>query len=69
MKKLLSMVLLLMGVVGLSACGLTASQDELLTSNQEIYAFSAISSTSLLAQGYESQPLPYQLGDTDETLI
>ena len=69
MKKLVVAFLALLGVLTLSACNTQASQNNVLASNTDIYAFSAISSTSLLSQGSQTQPLAKTLGDSEDTLI
>ena len=69
MKKLVIALLAIVGLFALSACNTQGNINELLASNQEIYAFSAISSTSLLSQDSTAQPLTMKLNDTEDTLI
>lgn len=69
MKKLFVAILALVGIFTLAACNTQGTVNEVLASNKDIYAFSAISSTSLLTQDQTAQPMSMQLVDAEETLI
>jgi len=69
MKKLMIMILSVLGFIGLAACNFTGTQNDLFASNEDIYLFSAVSSTSLLTANSPVTSVAYQLSDEDETLV
>lgn len=69
MKKIMVSLMAIFALITLAACSNFGTSSEIFASNQDIYAFSAITSTSLLVQGPTSEPVAYKLADVDETLI
>lgn len=63
MKKILVAILAIIGIFTLAACNTQGTVNEVLISNKDIYAFSAISSTSLLSQDATVEPMSMQLAD------
>ncbi len=69
MKKFLFVLLGALGFMSFTACNALPGQNDVLATNSEIYAFSAISSASLLGNTQTATPVVKTLSDTEETLI
>lgn len=69
MKKIAIVLLSVFGFIGLTACNLGATEQEILATNEDIYLFSALSSTSLLPSGNQQVALAYQLADKEQTIV
>lgn len=69
MKKIVILFLSVFEFAVLTACNFQITNNEVLASNEDIYLFSAVSSTSLLPTNSTPTQVSMKLSDTDETLV